>query len=140
MNSYEGITKRELWSGDGGKSEYAYFTDEMLEDCLAIREYNFYADGEAKTVLSLRYCDGDLVWEQELYWGHMLFPIQSYRIVKDIVEYFNRYVLDDFLEFVMKEFCRGGYSNKDSNQPVFVKKRITDEIQGFFKRIHQLKE
>lgn len=134
------IIKQELYRNDEGYTEYAYFTEEFLEDCFAIREFNFYAETDQRTLISIRYCDGDKVVEHEIYLGDRLAPIQCYRIAKDVMEHYKMYLIDDFFDVVINAFSKGGFSSDDENCSIESRRRLIWDVQDFFHRIKQLQD
>ena len=132
------ITKELLWQNAKGDVEYAYFTDEMLDEYLAIREVMFDAEGDPKSLISLRYCDGELVAEFEIYYGAPLSPIQSYRIVQDVLSFHKGVLMDDFLEIICNIFCKTGVTSNDHGSEEARRKLIAD-VKSFFARIHEVR-
>jgi hypothetical protein len=117
------------------ETEYAYFTEDMLHDNLAIYQQNFTAEFESKTILTLRHCTGEFVAEYEIYYGEAIFPIQLYRIIKDIFDLFDRLMPEDFTEVVTEHLSRSHFFCDRQNRDSEGDAKLADDIREFFKKI-----
>jgi hypothetical protein len=114
--------------------ELAYYTEEMIKDGIAIREIR-YRNHEwvARTSLSFRCMREGESDEVDLYFGETLAPVQVFRIVKDIVEMYNSYFLEDFVDIV-KDMLE---NEKQTIDNFLALEYMGDDIRNFFDKINQ---
>lgn len=115
--------------------EYAFITEDMWFDNIAIRHYEFMAEFETKTVIAIRYCDGDMRAEYEVYWGEKLAPIQTYRIIKDLFDLYDKLLYHDFLDVVTTHLSKGGFASNDNEISLDARMKLANDITDFFERV-----
>lgn len=131
------VIKRTVSKKGGEDYEFAYYSEDMLDDKMAIREIHFYSEeGERMTAMSVRCDGGEYTREFHIYFGSYLAPIQAYRIAKDITDLYDFYNIEDFVEVLENYLCNEMYSTYNAKE-LSIMKRMNDDIKEFFEKIHQ---
>ncbi|WP_027725453.1 hypothetical protein [Tuberibacillus calidus] len=109
---------------DEENERFLYYNDKLFRDNILIVEDTIYtADDDVEMMISVKYFSDEDACHFTIYQGELLSPIQVYRIVKDIYDFYNGNDLDIFIdlinEFSISTMSASMQSNEEKRKEIF---------------------